>query len=155
MLIAMLRVCLVGSAFSPGNTRMTFQTFAGTGGDVAVDGKVSEIPLDLAGAHGAGMAPAVGAFVEAEEQFDPTEVAVFGAQGVVAQAEELADLFEEFHGTSRLRLPRAARKPGRHNPFSDREFRAKPAEGCCVLFDRELGEARNRTPCWKRPLPFF
>jgi hypothetical protein len=71
------------------------------------------------------MAPPFGAFVEAEEEFDPAEVAVLGARGVVTEAEELADLVEELHGTSRLSLPRAARMPGRHNPFSDREFRGK------------------------------
>jgi hypothetical protein len=122
----------------------------GAGGDVAVDGEVREVLFDLAGAHGAGVAPAVGALVEAQEQFDPAEVAVFGARRVVAEAEEVADLVEELHGTSRLSLPRAPRRPGEHNPFSDREFRDQQAEGCRVLWNRELGEARIVAPGWKR-----
>jgi hypothetical protein len=67
------------------------------------------------------MAPAFGAFVEAQElpgtRRVAAEVAVFGAQGVVLEAEELADLFKELQGTSRLSLPRASRMPGSRKPL--------------------------------------
>lgn len=37
--------------------------------------------------------------VEADVLFDPTEVTLFGAIGIVLDTESLADLFEQFHAS--------------------------------------------------------
>ena len=51
----------------------------GGGGDVFIDGKMSEKPVDLVGFEIAGML-----FVELDEAADPGEIGLFGADGVVA-----------------------------------------------------------------------
>jgi len=69
------------------------------GGDRVVDGKVSEEALDLLAPHFRGVA----VMVKENESSRPREIGVLGAQGVVAEADCVTELFEKgsglgFHG---------------------------------------------------------
>ena len=64
----------------------------GGGGDMAVDGQVSEEGGDLGRAHVFGVAE----LVEVNKAFDPIYVGVFGANRVVFDADGGAELVEEF-----------------------------------------------------------
>lgn len=64
----------------------------GGGGDVFFDGEVGEEGLDFWGAHVFGVAFAV----EEDVAFDPVAVGLFGAVGVVFEAQGVGDLVEEF-----------------------------------------------------------
>jgi len=61
------------------------------GGDLFVDGKVSEEALDVRGAHRGGMA----LVVEKDEATDPGQVGAFGAEGVVLAAQGLLGAVEQ------------------------------------------------------------
>ena len=62
----------------------------GGGGDVPLDGQVGQEGLDLRGAHLLGVA----LVVEEDEAFDPVDVGLFGADGVVLEADGLTNLIE-------------------------------------------------------------
>ncbi len=64
----------------------------GGGGDMLFTGKVGEELLDFGGAHFGGVAFAV----EEDVAFGPVEVGLFGAVGVVFDAQSVAHLVEEF-----------------------------------------------------------
>jgi len=63
-------------------------------GDAPFDGEVGEEGLDLGGTHLAGVA----FVVEEDEPFDPGDVGLFGADGVVFTADRVSDLIEEAFG---------------------------------------------------------
>ena len=66
-------------------------------GDVAIDGQMGEIGFDVGRAHVAGMDVLAGAFfVKEDEAFDPADVALFGAIGVVFATQGVAHLIEKF-----------------------------------------------------------
>jgi hypothetical protein len=62
----------------------------GGGGDVVIDGEVGEEGLDLGGAHIGGVFFAV----KEDEAYDPVDVGLFGAEGVVFEAEFVSHLIE-------------------------------------------------------------
>jgi hypothetical protein len=64
---------------------------------VPLDREMGQELFHLADAHRRGVPP-VGPAVEADELFDPKEVTAFGGEGVMLDAEDAADLFEELHG---------------------------------------------------------
>jgi len=68
----------------------------GGGGDVAVDGQVGEEGGDFGRAHVFGVAE----LVEVNKAFDPIDVGVFGAAGIMFDADGGAELVEEFRGFS-------------------------------------------------------
>jgi hypothetical protein len=70
----------------------------GAGTDAAVDGQVGEEPLDVGGGQLAGVPPRAVALGEPQVVGDPGDVTPLGGQGVMADAEDLADLIEQLHG---------------------------------------------------------
>lgn len=64
----------------------------GGGGDAPFDGEVGEEGFDLRRAHFAGVA----FVVEEDEPFDPGDVGLFGADGIVFAADRISDLVEKF-----------------------------------------------------------
>jgi hypothetical protein len=64
----------------------------GGGGDFLVNGEVGKEGLNLGSTHFAWMP----FLMEEDEAFDPEDVDLFGAEGVVFDAEDFADLVEEF-----------------------------------------------------------
>jgi hypothetical protein len=71
------------------------------GGYFALHSQVGEEGFDLRGAH----VPWVPLVVEQDEAFDPPDIGVFGADGVMLAADRIADLIEQCVGTSRHRRP--------------------------------------------------
>jgi hypothetical protein len=69
------------------------------GGDIPLSGEVSEEGRDLGDTTITRMAEALGRFREADVPFDPGEVGFLGSRGVVMEAQRVADLIEEFHGS--------------------------------------------------------
>jgi hypothetical protein len=61
-----------------------------------LDGELREKSFHLGGTQRGRITKAVGRFVETDVLFDPAQVALLGAIGVVLNAERLADLFEPF-----------------------------------------------------------
>lgn len=76
----------------------------GTDGNIAFDGKVSEELGDVEGAQVRRMA----LVVEEDEAACPVDVAVLGAAGVVADAEDVADLIEEARAVAAGTRPQVA-----------------------------------------------
>jgi hypothetical protein len=66
----------------------------GASGDVLLDGEVGEEVVDFRSTHVTGMS----LVMEQDEASDPIGVGVFGAEGVVASLESLADEVEQFGG---------------------------------------------------------
>jgi hypothetical protein len=62
---------------------------------VAADGQAGQEPVDLGGAHGGGVADAVGK----DETADPADVGVLGPGAVVPQADGLADAVQQARRT--------------------------------------------------------
>jgi hypothetical protein len=60
-------------------------------------GEMREEVLDRRAAEQSRMPEALGCLVKANEWFDPAEATLFGAIGIVFDAESLTDLFEQFH----------------------------------------------------------
>jgi len=56
--------------------------------------RAEEEGFDFGCGHGGGVAE----FVEADEACDPVDVGLFGADGVVFEAQRIADLIEQFPG---------------------------------------------------------
>jgi len=68
----------------------------GGGGYIAVDGQVGEEGFDVGRSHVAGMDVLAGVFfVEEDEAFDPADVGLFGAIGIVLAAEGVTQLVQE------------------------------------------------------------
>ena len=67
----------------------------GGGGHVALHGQMGEEGFHLCGAHVLGVA----LVVEKDVAFDPVDVGLLGADGVVLQADDVANLIEQFLGT--------------------------------------------------------
>jgi len=65
----------------------------GGGGDVLIDGEMGEEGFDLGGAHVGGVLFAM----KEDEALDPVDVGLFGAEGVVFEAEFVPHLIQEFY----------------------------------------------------------
>ncbi len=113
----------------------------GADGDVPLHGEVGEELFHLRGAHRRGVAKALGRLVEVDIALGPADVALFGAVGVVAGAQGLADAIEEFHGG-------ALRGGFRRRPGAIRAGRKASGAGgnglslfrrCCVIGGRKRG----------------
>lgn len=66
----------------------------GGGGDMFLHGQVSQKCLHLGGAHFGRVAQVV----ELDGAFDPVDVGLFGADGVMFEADGVADLIEQLLG---------------------------------------------------------
>jgi hypothetical protein len=57
------------------------------GADVSNDGEIGEELFDLGRCHFGGVAPVIPLLAETNEAFDPCDIGLFGAVGVVLEAQ--------------------------------------------------------------------
>jgi hypothetical protein len=67
------------------------------GRDAPVDGEVRAERFDLRLAQFAGVSPGVADLVEADELVDPAPIGFLGVEGVMEEAELVADVIVELH----------------------------------------------------------